>query len=404
MNSQDVIQMDKEYFMNVFGDRIPVCFKCGKGMNLWDSEDKMYYDFLGGIAVNALGHCHPKLINNLKTQLDKLIHTSSLYYIESQAKLAKLLVENSCADKIFFANSGAEANEGAIKLARIYYKKKEQPHKYEIITLKNSFHGRTMTTVAATGQEKYQKPYAPLTPGFKHIEINDIAALKEAITSSTCAIMLELIQGESGVNPISKEYLTEVKKICVKNDLLLIFDEVQTGMGRTGKLFAYQHYQVEPDIFTLAKALGGGIPIGAVCAKQNAANAFEPGDHGSTFGGNPFACTAGLTVLETLFDDGIIENAEKMGIYFNNKLEELKDKYTVINEIRGQGLMIGLEFKQDISKDLMKKLFEKGFLVGSVGTKVLRFLPPLIITEEDINKIVEALDEILSSSEPGAWS
>ncbi|WHH58405.1 aspartate aminotransferase family protein [Petroclostridium sp. X23] len=396
MMLQDIIQMDKEYFMNVFGDRIPVSFKYGKGINLWDSEDKMYYDFLAGIAVSALGHSHPQFITALKAQLDSLIHTSSLYYIESQSKLAKMLVENSCADKVFFANSGAEANEGAIKLARIYYKKKEQPHKYEIITLKNSFHGRTMTTVAATGQEKYQKPYAPLTPGFKHVERNDIDALKNAVTPSTCAIMLELIQGESGVNLVSKEYLLEVKKICAENDLLLIFDEIQTGMGRTGKLFAYQHYNIEPDIFTLAKALGGGIPIGAVCAKQQTASAFEPGDHGSTFGGNPFSCTAGLNVMDILLNDGLVQNASDVGQYFITKLQDLMAKQGIINEVRGIGLMVGIEFKEDISKELMKKLFEKGFLVGSVGTKVLRFLPPLVVTKEDIDKLVEALDEILS--------
>jgi acetylornithine aminotransferase/acetylornithine/N-succinyldiaminopimelate aminotransferase len=399
MTLQDIIQMDKEYFMNVFGDRIPVCFRYGKGINLWDLEDKVYYDFLGGIAVNALGHCHPKFTEILKSQLDKLIHTSSLYYIESQAKLAKTLVQNSCADKVFFSNSGAEANEGAIKLARIYFKKKGLTHKYEIITLKNSFHGRTLTTVAATGQEKYQKPYAPLTPGFKHVEINNLEALKEAITPSACAIMLELIQGESGVNLVTEEYLQQVKKLCDENDLLLIFDEVQTGMGRTGKLFGYMHFNIEPDIFTLAKALGGGIPIGAVCAKQHVASAFEPGDHGSTFGGNPFACTAGLAVMDILLNDGLIENAAKMGEYFKTRLQELKDKYSIINEVRGKGLMIGLEFTSDISKEFMKKLFQKGFLVGSVGTKVLRFLPPLIVTTEEIDKLVEALDKILGSSQ-----
>lgn len=398
MNLQDVISMDKKYFMNVFGDRTPVCFKYGKGINLWDLEGKMYYDFLGGIAVNALGHSYPKLITALKTQLDKLIHTSSLYYIESQAKLAKILVENSCADKVFFGNSGAEANEGAIKLARIYFKKKGLEHKYEIITLKNSFHGRTLATVAATGQEKYQKPFTPLTPGFKHIEINDLKALKDAVTPSTCAIMLELIQGESGVNPISYEYLNEVKSLCIQNNLLLIFDEVQTGMGRTGKLFAYQNYGIEPDIFTLAKALGGGIPIGAICAKQHVASAFEPGDHGSTFGGNPFACAAGLTVMDALLNDGLIENAAKMGEYFKAKLQALKNNHNTIKEIRGKGLMLGIEFTTDISKDIVKKLFEKGFLVGNVGTKVLRFLPPLIVTENDIDKLIFVLDEILKGA------
>jgi acetylornithine/N-succinyldiaminopimelate aminotransferase len=399
MTLHDIMLTDKQYFMNVFGERTPVCFKYGKGINLWDLDNKLYYDFLGGIAVTAIGHSHPKFIETLKNQLDKLIHTSSLYYIEPQAKLAKVLVENSCADKIFFCNSGAEANEGAIKLARIYFKKKGLDNKYEIITLKNSFHGRTLTTVAATGQEKYQKHYKPLTPGFKHIPINNISALKSAITPSTCAIMLEPIQGESGVHEIDKVYLEQVKEICLKNDILLIFDEVQTGMGRTGKLFSYQHYNIEPDIFTLAKALGGGIPIGALCAKQHVASAFEPGDHGSTFGGNAFACTAGLSVMDILLNDGLIENAEKMGMYFAKCLQQLKDKYNAIKEIRGKGLMIGVEFNSDISTDISLNLFEKGFLVGNIAPKILRFLPPLILTKSDIDKLISTLDNILEGKE-----
>ena len=398
MELQNIMSMDKDYFFNVYGERNPVCFQYGKGMKLWDSENKEYYDFLGGIAVNALGHSHPKLVGALKNQLDKFIHTSNLYYNEPQAKLAKTLVENSCADRVFFCNSGAEANEGAIKLARIYFKKKGIENKYEIITLTNSFHGRTLTTVAATGQEKYQKPYKPLTPGFKHVPINDINALKEAITPSTCAIMMEPIQGESGVHPVTAEYLKEVKTLCEQNDLLLIFDEIQTGIGRTGKLFGYQHLGIEPDIFTLAKALGGGIPIGALCAKQHAASAFEPGDHGTTFGGNAFACTAGLTVMETLYEDNLIENAAKMGEYFKSKLLDLASKHIMISEIRGTGLMIGLEFKEEIAKDIYKKLLECGFLVGCVGTKVLRFLPPLIVEQNDIDELTSTLHKILSAN------
>jgi len=395
MTLQEIIDMDKKYYMNVYGDRNPVCFKYGKGIKLWDLNDKIYYDFLGGIAVNALGHCHPKLVEALKSQLDKFIHTSNLYYIESQAKLAKALTELSCADKVFFCNSGAEANEGAIKLAKIHYKKKGLDNKYEIITLKNSFHGRTLTTVAATGQEKFQKPYQPLTPGFKHVVTNDFEALIEAVTPSTCAIMMEPIQGESGVNLVDYEYAKKVRKLCDENDILLIFDEVQTGMGRTGKLFAYMHFDIEPDIFTLAKALGGGIPIGAVCAKDKVASSFSPGDHGTTFGGNPLACTAALTVIDTLIKDGLIENANKTGNYFKSKLEELKKRHHIIKEIRGKGLMLGMEFTEEIAKEIGHKLFEKSFLVGCVGTKVLRFLPPLIITEQDVDMLIKVLDEIL---------
>lgn len=261
----EVIQLDKKYYLNTFGDRLPVCFEKGDGMKLFDDKGNTYYDFLGGIAVNALGHGHKDFINALKNQLDKVVHTSSLYYIENQAKLAQKLVENTCAEKAFFANSGAEANEGAFKLAKIYYYKKGLD-KYEIITLDKSFHGRTLATVAATGQEKYQKPYRPLTPGFKQVEPNNFKAIEDAVTDKTAAIMIELIQGESGVHPMDKEYVEKLRKLCDEKDIILIFDEVQTGMGRTGYLFAHQMYGVEPDIFTSAKALGGGIPIGAVCA------------------------------------------------------------------------------------------------------------------------------------------
>ena len=311
MKLNEIIEMDKKYFMNTFGNRTPVCFEYGKGINLWDTDGKMYYDFLAGIAVSALGHSNPKLVNAIKTQAEKLIHCSSLYYIEPQAKLAKVIVENSCADKVFFANSGAEANEGAIKLARIYFGKKGKPGKFEIITLDKSFHGRTLATIAATGQDKYQKPYSPLTPSFSKVPINDLKALEKEITDATCAVMIEPIQGESGVNLTNIEYMMGVRKLCDEKGVLLIFDEVQCGLGRTGKLFGYQHFGIEPDIFTLAKALGGGFPIGALCAKDHVASAFEPGDHGSTFGGNPLACAAGLAVMDVILNEKLVENSEK---------------------------------------------------------------------------------------------
>ncbi len=397
MDLHEIMDMDSKYYMNTFGARTQVCFDHGKGMKLYDGLGRQYYDFLGGIAVNALGYGHPALVQAVSSQAEKLMHCSNLYYIESQARLAKMLVENSCADRVFFANSGAEANEGAIKLARIYFKKKEMPQKYGIITLKNSFHGRTLTTVAATGQEKYQKPYAPLIPGFKHVLINDLDALSAAVDSETCAIMLELVQGESGVNPLDADYVRAVRKMCDEKDLLLIFDEIQTGMGRTGKLFAYENYEVEPDIFTLAKALAGGVPIGAVCAKENVAQAFAPGDHGSTFGGNPLACAAGLAVMQTIMAEGLLANAEKMGSYLKEKLLVLKNKLDIITEVRGLGLMIGIELGQQKALEVKNKLFEKGFLVGSVGTAVIRLLPPLIIAEGDIDVFVKALEEVLIS-------
>lgn len=396
MKLNEVIEMDKKYYMNTFGSRTPVCFQYGKGINLWDAGGKKYYDFLAGIAVNALGHSHPKLVNAIKEQAEKFIHCSSLYYIEPQAKLAKVLVENSCAGRVFFANSGAEANEGAIKLAKIYFKKKGFNDKYEIITLENSFHGRTLATIAATGQEKYQKPFAPLTPRFHKVPLNDLEALKNAVSESTCAIMLEPIQGESGVNPTTIEYMQGVRKLCDDMGIPLIFDEVQTGLGRTGKLFGYQHYGIEPDIFTLAKALGGGFPIGALCAKEHVASAFEPGDHGSTFGGNPLACAAGLAVMDVILNDKLVENSEKTGEYFKQKLGQLAEKYGCISEVRGKGLMIGVEFSVDKAKEIKDKCFEKGYLIGSIGSNVLRITPPLIVNEQDIDGMVETLDSVLA--------
>ncbi|MCX7710185.1 MAG: acetylornithine transaminase [Clostridia bacterium] len=396
MNLSTVIEYDKKYYMNTFGDRTPVSFEYGKGIYLWDSEGKKYIDLFSGIAVNALGHSHPKLVKALKEQVEKLIHCSNLYYIENQAKLAKLLVESSCADKVFFANSGAEANEGAIKLARKYFKSKGLPGKYEIIALTNSFHGRTITTATATGQDKYKEPYTPLTPGFKHVPLNDFEALREAITDATCAILLEPIQGESGVNPLNQEYIRSIRDLCSQSEILLIFDEVQSGMGRTGKLFGYQHFGVEPDIFTLAKALGGGVPIGALCAKDFVAKAFDPGDHGSTFGGNPFACAAGIAVMDVLLNDGLIENAEKVGTYFMESLRKLAQKLPVIREVRGKGLMIGVEFSIDKAKEIKEKCFGKGYLIGNVGSRVLRILPPLILTEQDVDGFIATLSDVLS--------
>lgn len=396
MKLNEIIELDKKYFMNTFGDRIPVCFEYGKGINLWDTEGKKYYDFFSGIAVSALGHSHPKLVHAIKEQAEKFIHCSNIYYVESQAKLAKVLVENSCADRVFFANSGAEANEGAIKLARIYFKKKGMLEKFEIITLENSFHGRTLATIAATGQDKYQKPYSPLTPKFLKVPINDLKALEAAINNYTCAIMIEPIQGESGVNLTNIEYMQGVRKLCDKKGILLIFDEVQCGLGRTGKLFGYQHYGIEPDIFTLAKALGGGFPIGALCAKQFVADAFEPGDHGSTFGGNPLACSAGLAVMDVMLNDKLVENSDQMGTYFIEELNHLKDKYAFITEVRGKGLMIGIQLSNEKAKDIKNKCFEKGYLMGNVGSNILRILPPLIVTQEDIDAMVSMLDGVLA--------
>ncbi len=391
MTTDKIRELDKQYYMNTFGDRLNVSFERGEGMKLISNEGKEYYDFLGGIAVNALGHSHPQFIEALKNQLDKLIHTSSLYYIENQAKLAQMLVENSCADRAFFANSGAEANEGAMKLAKIYFYKKNL-EKYEIITLDKSFHGRTLATVAATGQEKYQKPYYPLLPGIKQVEPNNINAIKEAITPKTAAIMIELIQGESGVRPMSEEYVKELRELCTKRGIILIFDEVQTGIGRTGYMFAHQMYGVEPDIFTCAKALGNGIPIGAVCAREEIASAFSPGDHGTTFGGNPFATAAGLAVLDIIKKEKLIENAKNVGEHFKEKLGELKEKYNeLVVDVRVAGLLIGVELKQEIAKDVFNELFDNGFLTSLCGGNTIRIAPPLIITKNDANLFISTL-------------
>jgi acetylornithine aminotransferase/acetylornithine/N-succinyldiaminopimelate aminotransferase len=385
--------LDDAYYMNTFGKRTPVSFSRGEGVKLYTEEGEEYTDFMAGIAVTALGHSHPTFVSRLTKQISSLIHTSSLYYIENQATLAEKLVKKSVADRIFFANSGAEANEGAIKLAKIYHYKKGNTHKNEIITLVNSFHGRTLTTVAATGQEKYQKPYHPLTPGFCHVLINDLDALKSVAGKNTAAIMLELIQGESGVHPVNNEYIKAVRAICDENDILLIVDEVQTGMGRTGKLFAYEHFGIEPDIFTLAKALGNGVPIGAVCAKQFVADAFSPGDHGTTFGGNPLATCAGNAVLDIFEEEKIVENAAEIGAYFKEKLIEVANETGKIKEVRGFGLMLGAELLDPIAKDVQAKLFEKKYLTGAVGTTVLRILPPLIITKDDVDKFINVLKE-----------
>lgn len=389
---KDISAIDKDYYMNTFGDRTPVAFERGSGIELVSTDGTVYKDFFAGIAVSALGHSHPALVDALTNQVSKLLHTSNVYYIENQAYLAKELCELSVFDKTFFANTGAEANEGAIKLARKYFYEKGQ-NKYEIITLNNSFHGRTVTTVTATGQEKYSAPYSPLTPGFVHVDINDIDALRKAVNDNTAAVMIEFIQGESGVHPLTHEYAREIRKLCDEKGILLIDDEVQTGIGRTGKMFAYELYGIEPDIMTLAKALGGGVPIGAVLAKDYVAQAFKPGDHGTTFGGNPLSTCAGLTVLKTIKEEKLVENSFETGKYLKERLEDALSDY--IYEVRGSGLMIGLEFSNPIAKRVNSKLFEHHYLVGAVKDTILRIVPPLIITKSDADEFVNTLEKIL---------
>ena len=391
----EIKALDKAYYMNTFGERLNVMFERGEGMKLYADNGDVYYDFLGGIAVNAVGHNHPKLTEAIKTQAEKVLHTSSLYYIENQARLAKKIVESTCADRAFFCNSGAEANEGAFKLAKIYFYKKKM-NKYEIISLDHSFHGRTLATVAATGQRHYQEPYEPLTPGFSQIQPNSLDEVKNAVNDKTAAIIIELIQGEGGVHPMDIEYAKGVIKICDESGILLIVDEVQTGMGRTGKLFAHELYGIEPDIFTCAKALGGGVPIGAVCARGEVAEAFEPGDHGTTFGGNPLATAAGLAVFDIIESENLVENSAKMGKLFKEKLMTLKEQYSdKITDVRGEGLLIGIEIREDIAKAVFEGLHERKMLTSLCKGLTIRVAPPLNITENEIDLFVSALDDTL---------
>lgn len=398
MTTEEIKQLDHQFYMNTFGERIPVSFVRGEGIRLFAENGEVYKDFLAGIAVSALGHNHPVLTKAICEQAKSVLHVSNYYYIESQARLAEKIVQHSCADRVFFGNSGAEANEGAIKLAKIYHYKKGNPERYEIITLIDSFHGRTLATVAATGQEKFSAPYHPLTPGFKYVPINDLGAFTDAVSDKTCAVMMEMIQGESGVHPVDKAYIQKVAEICKEKDIVLICDEVQTGMGRCGTLFAYEQFAIEPDIFTLAKALGGGVPIGAVCAKEQVANAFGPSDHGSTFGGNPLACAAGLAVFEAFEKEGLVENSKTVGAYLKEKLMDLAKKHVIIKEVRGTGLMLGVEFEGAIAGDIKHDLFDAKYLTGATAT-TLRILPPLIITKADADEFVCVLDEILRKKE-----
>jgi acetylornithine/N-succinyldiaminopimelate aminotransferase len=389
MGNQNIIEAGQQYVMNTYG-RLPLALMKGQGARVWDADGNEYLDFVAGIAVNALGHNHPALTKAITEQAAKLLHVSNLYWIEPQVKLAKLLVENSCSDKVFFANSGAEANEGAIKLARKYAKEHYGEDKFEIITMNKSFHGRTLATLAATGQSKFHQDFKPLPAGFKYVPFNDFKALEDAIGPHTCAVMMEPIQGEGGVYAAEPDYLTKVRRLCDDRNLLLIFDEVQSGIGRSGELFAYQLYGVEPDIMTLAKGLGGGVPIGAFLAKEQVAVALKPGDHGSTFGGNPLATAAATAVLETVLADGFLAGVKEVAGYFAAKLEELAGKYPVVKEVRGKGLLLGMEL--DVAAaGVVNACREKGLLINGVAEKVLRFLPPLIVTKADVDEAVAIL-------------
>ncbi|MEA3253706.1 MAG: aspartate aminotransferase family protein, partial [Chloroflexota bacterium] len=360
----------------------------------WDEEGKQYLDFVGGWAVNSLGHCPPVVIGALEKQAKTLIQASNQFYTIPQLELAQLLVQNSCLDRVFFCNSGAEADEGAVKLAR-RYGKLHLNGAYEIVTTYNSFHGRTLAMTAATGQQNFQEPYAPLPGGFLNVAFNDVEAIKSATTARTCGILLEPIQGEGGVNMPDPIYLESVQNWCHERGILFMLDEVQTGIGRTGSLFAYEQYNVEPDIMTLAKGLASGVPIGAFLAKEHV-SAFAPGEHGSTFGGNPLACAAAYATVKHIIDQDIPGKVKQVGKYFMAKLEGLKQKFPFITEVRGRGLLIALEFDSEVAQEMAMACLERGLLVNKVKPNALRFMPPLIIGEEEVDKAIEILDAALA--------
>ena len=391
--SQEIIDLNNQYLCQTYA-RYPVAFVRGEGCKLWDAEGKEYLDLFASLAVMNLGQCHPAVVKAVQEQVATLTHISNLHHTVPQARLAELLCKNSFGDKVFFCNSGAEANEASIKLARKYGVDKRDG-RYEIITVLGSFHGRTMATIAATGQEKVRQGFGPVLEGFRYVAYDDLAAMEAAVSEKTIAILVEPILGEGGVVIPQPGYLKGVRDICDRHGLLLIADEVQVGIGRTGTLFAYEHTGIEPDIMPLAKALGGGIPVGAMVARAEVAESLSLGSHGSTFGGNAVACAAGVAVIETLLNDGVLENCQKMGAYFLSKLQALKDKFSFITEVRGQGLILGAELDRD-GADIATICLEEGLLINCAAGKVLRFIPPLIVTKDEIDHGMDILEKVLA--------
>jgi acetylornithine/N-succinyldiaminopimelate aminotransferase len=393
MNNRDIAALTDKYVARTYA-RTPIALVRGKGTKVWDADGKEYLDFLAGIAVNNLGHCHPAIVRAIREQSKKLLHVSNLYHILPQSELARELCRHSFADRAFFCNSGAEANEAAIKLARRYGLEK-LGGKHEILSTHNSFHGRTLATLTATGQEKIRAGYDPLPSGFRQVPYNDLAAIEEAIDEKkTAAVLIEPIQAEGGVNVAGEAYMRGLRELCNQRGILLIFDEVQTGMGRTGKLFGYEHFAIEPDIMTLAKALGGGLPLGAMLAREEIASSFGPGSHASTFGGNPVACSAGLIVMRTLLN-GALKNCLEMGNYFMKRLEDVQKRFSFIREIRGQGLMIGMELEIDGNK-IAETCMQEGLLLNCTASRVLRFVPPLTIKKNEIDRGLKILEKVLA--------
>ena len=393
-SNQELIKLTNKYVARNYG-RYPIGLVRGKGTIVWDASGKKYIDFVAGLAVDNLGHCPPTVVNAIRKQAGNLLHVSNLYHIEPQSQLAAELTRLTFANKFFFCNSGTEANEAAIKLARRWFYDNGQPKRFEIITMNDSFHGRTMASLSATGQKKFHAGFGPLLPGFKYVPFNNLVALKKAITKKTCAVLIEPIQGEGGVNLADRSYLQALRKICNEKGILLIFDEVQTGFGRIGKLFAYEKYKIKPDIITLAKALGGGIAIGAMGSTDKIIKSFIPGTHAATFGGNPLACAASLASLKTLTKKGFLQKASSRGDYFLEQLHSLKEKFPIIREVRGVGLMLAVELDQP-GANVVNDCMREGFLINCIQLNTLRFLPPLIITQKEIDLLIKTLSKIFT--------
>jgi acetylornithine/N-succinyldiaminopimelate aminotransferase len=389
-------QLENRYLFSTF-KRQPVTLVRGQGVRVWDDDGREYLDFVAGIAAVSLGHCHPTVVSALAEQSSALIHVSNLVYSVPQLRLAQLLVENSCLDRVFLCNSGAEAIEGAVKLARKWGKEKRDGA-YEVICTDNAFHGRTLATLTASGTEKYKLPYLPLPPGFVHVPFDDVEAIRKATGAKTCAVLVEPIQGEGGVNVPSDDYLRRLRAWCDEAGILLILDEVQTGIGRTGSLFAYQQYGAEPDIMTLAKGLAGGVPIGALLAKEHCA-VFAPGDHGSTFGGNPLCTHVGYSVLKYVIDNDIPGQVAKKGQHLERRLRSLADRHPIVTEVRGRGLLWAIELDGEVAEQAVGMCREEGLIANNVKPTALRLMPPLVVSEEELDRAVEIVDRVLGNLE-----
>lgn len=394
MTTKEYIEEAEQHLLHTY-NRYQIVLDKGEGVYLYDVEGKKYLDFAAGIAVFALGYGNKEYNDALKAQVDKLLHTSNLYYNVPAIKASKTITEKSGMDRVFFTNSGTEAIEGAIKLARKYAYVKDGSTDHEIIAMNHSFHGRSLGALSVTGNVKYQEPFKPLIGGVKFADFNNLESVKEQVTDKTCAIIMEPVQGEGGLYPAKKEFIEGVRKLCDEKGILLIFDEVQCGMGRTGAMFAWQQYDVKPDIMTMAKALGCGVPVGAFAAKEEVAKAMVPGDHGTTYGGNPFACAAVNEVFRQFEERDIFKNVQEVGAYLHTKLQELVDKYDIAKETRGIGLMQGLELTIPAG-DIILKALDRGLIVISAGQNILRFVPPLVISKENVDEMAAILDSILA--------